>query len=67
MLLDDPIQVRIDEVQAGRRAPVTEQPWLDVLARELAPLHPSAGRYPLIVIDVSGAEHAQLRFAPRIG
>ena len=34
MLLDDAVQVRVDEVQPGCRAPVTEQARLDVLARE---------------------------------
>ena len=29
--LDDAVQVRVDEVQPGRRAPVAEQPRLDVL------------------------------------
>ena len=29
-LLDDAIQVDIDEVQAWGRAPMAEQPWLDV-------------------------------------
>ena len=28
---DDPVEVRVDEVQPGRRAPVPEQPRLDVL------------------------------------
>ena len=34
VLLDHPVQVRVEEVQAGRGAPVSEQPRLDVLARE---------------------------------
>ena len=32
--LDDPVQVDVDEVQPRRRAPVAEQPRLDVLQRE---------------------------------
>ncbi len=34
VLVDDAVQVRIDEVQSGRRAPVPEQAWLDVLDRQ---------------------------------
>jgi hypothetical protein len=34
VLLDHPVQVGIDEVQAGRGAPVPEEPRLDVLLRE---------------------------------
>src|SRR5215510_5260172 len=34
VLPDDAVQVHVEEVQARRRAPVSEQPWLDVLARE---------------------------------
>jgi len=34
MGLDDAIQVRVDEVQAWRRAPVPEQARLDVRERE---------------------------------
>ena len=33
-LADDPVQVGIDEVEAGRRAPVPEEPRLDVLGLE---------------------------------
>src|ERR1700733_13170493 len=33
-LLDQPIEVRVDEVEAGRRAPMPEQAWLDVLLLE---------------------------------
>jgi hypothetical protein len=29
--VDQPVQVRVDEVQAGRRAPVAQQSRLDVL------------------------------------
>ena len=32
--LDDPVQVRVDEVQAGRRAPVAEQAGLDMVAAQ---------------------------------
>jgi len=31
---DHPVQVNIDEVQARRRSPVTEESWLDVFFRE---------------------------------
>jgi hypothetical protein len=31
---DQPVEVGVDEVQARRGAPVTEQPRLDVLGRE---------------------------------
>jgi len=31
---DEPVQVGIDEIDAGRRSPVPEQPLLDVLRRE---------------------------------
>ena len=34
---DQPVQVRVDEVQARRRAPVPEQPRLDVVAGRAAP------------------------------
>ena len=34
VLPDDPIQVDVDEVETRRRAPVAEQPRLDVLARQ---------------------------------
>ena len=34
VLLDDPVQVRVDEVQARCRAPVSQQAWLDVVAGE---------------------------------
>ena len=34
--LDDAVQVNVDEVQPGRRAPVAEQPWLDVRAASAA-------------------------------
>ena len=34
VLLDHPVQVDVDEVQAGRGAPVAEQPRLDVLLRQ---------------------------------
>ncbi len=34
---DDPVQVDIDEVQSRRRAPVAEQPRLDVLVSSAAP------------------------------
>src|SRR5580698_10708634 len=30
VLLDDPVAVRINEIQAGRGAPMTQQPWLDM-------------------------------------
>ena len=33
-LLDRPVEVRVEEVQAGRRAPVTEQAGFDVVARQ---------------------------------
>src|SRR6185312_10333059 len=31
VLLDDPIQLNIDEVQSGRGPPMSEKPWLDVI------------------------------------
>ena len=31
VILDEPVQVDVDEAQAGRRAPVAEQPRLDML------------------------------------
>src|SRR5207248_4752878 len=31
-LLDDPVEVDVDEIQSRRRAPVAQQPGLDVLA-----------------------------------
>jgi hypothetical protein len=34
VFLDDPVEVHIDEVEARRRAPVSEQPGLDVLRFE---------------------------------
>ena len=34
VLLDEPIEVHVDEVEAGRRAPVAEQARLDVLLLE---------------------------------
>ena len=37
VLLDDPVQVDVDEVQARRGAPVAQQPRLDVLAASAAP------------------------------
>jgi hypothetical protein len=33
-LPDDPVQMRVDEVEAGRRPPVAEEPRLDVLRLE---------------------------------
>ena len=29
--LDDPVQMRIDEIEPRRRAPMPKQPWLDML------------------------------------
>src|SRR6201982_937293 len=34
VLLDHPVQVNVDEVQAGRRSPVAEKPRLDVILCE---------------------------------
>jgi hypothetical protein len=34
VFLDCPVEVHVDEVQPWRRAPVAEQPGLDVLGRE---------------------------------
>jgi hypothetical protein len=34
VLVDHPIEVNVDEVQAGRRSPVPEEPGLDVLLCE---------------------------------
>ena len=34
---DDPVQMHVDEVLAGRRAPMAEQPRLDVLRLERLP------------------------------
>ena len=34
VLVDDAIQVRVDEIEPGRRAPVAEQARLDVLDRQ---------------------------------
>src|SRR5207249_6554580 len=33
-LFDDSIEMDVDEVQSGRRPPMAEQPWLDMLALE---------------------------------
>ena len=30
-MLDDPVQVDVDEVESGRRSPVAQKSWLDVL------------------------------------
>ncbi len=32
-IADDPVEVRVQEAETGRRAPVPEQAWLDVLGR----------------------------------
>src|SRR6478672_3735561 len=34
VLLDDPVQVHIDEIQTWRRSPVAEEPWFNVLLCE---------------------------------
>src|SRR5215469_3188836 len=37
VLLDDAIEMDVDEVEPWRRAPVAEQPWLDVLEPQRLP------------------------------
>ena len=34
IFLDDPVEMNAEHVQAGRRTPMAEQPWLDVFALE---------------------------------
>ena len=31
VFVDQPIQVNVNEIQSGRRSPMAEQPWFDVL------------------------------------
>jgi hypothetical protein len=32
--LDRPVQVRVQQVEPGRRAPMAQQPWFDVLGQQ---------------------------------
>src|SRR5438477_12645140 len=57
VLLDDAINVNVDEVEAGRGAPVTEKPRLDVL--QLQRLEEQG-----IVIEVDLADRQVIRGAP---
>ena len=57
LFLDDPVQVNVDEVQSGRRAPVTEQARFDM--RQLERLFQER-----IVVEVNLSDREVVRRAP---